>query len=136
MGCLISLVLIGSAVTCADGVFYYNGAEADELVIQYSTGNSIYFWFVSLPILFLLPVLTMIRRASCVADVSISIACGWSLRARIAGFNPATDSLLRHLMSIAFRTAAYTAIFSLVSAILATVYNDSTLNSYIVYWYA
>ncbi|GAA6043207.1 hypothetical protein NBRC10512_008015 [Rhodotorula toruloides] len=88
---------------------------AADLVIQYTTGNSIYFW------------------ASCVADISISIACAWSLRARIAGFNPSTDSLLRHLISIAFRTAAYTAVFSLASAILATVYGDDTLNAWIVY---
>ncbi|BGP27118.1 hypothetical protein Rt10032_c12g4855 [Rhodotorula toruloides] len=115
LGVLIALMLVGSAVTCADEVFYYDGATADDLVIKYSTGNSIYFW------------------ASCVADISISIACAWSLRARIAGFNPATESLLRHLISIAFRTAAYTAHFSLVSAILATVYNDNTLNSYVVY---
>uniref|UniRef100_A0A0K3CIE3 FGENESH: predicted gene_10.117 protein n=1 Tax=Rhodotorula toruloides TaxID=5286 RepID=A0A0K3CIE3_RHOTO len=115
LGVLIALVLIGSAVTCADGVLYYEGAEAADLVIQYSTGNSIYFW------------------ASCVADISVSAACAWSLRARIAGFNPTTDSLLRHLISIAFRTAAYTAVFSLVSAILATVYGDDTLNTWIVY---
>lgn len=44
MGVLIALVLIGSAVTCADGVLYYDGAEAADLVIQYTTGNSIYFW--------------------------------------------------------------------------------------------
>ncbi|BGP34808.1 hypothetical protein JCM10296v2_006632 [Rhodotorula toruloides] len=115
LGVLIALVLIGSAVTCADGVLYYDGAEAADLVIQYSTGNSIYFW------------------ASCVADISISVACAWSLRARIAGFYAATDSLLRHLISIAFRTAAYTAVFSLVSAILATVYGDDTLDTWIVY---
>ncbi|BGO94954.1 hypothetical protein NBRC10512v2_006750 [Rhodotorula toruloides] len=108
-------ILFWVAVTCADGVLYHDGAEAADLVIQYTTGNSIYFW------------------ASCVADISISIACAWSLRARIAGFNPSTDSLLRHLISIAFRTAAYTAVFSLASAILATVYGDDTLNAWIVY---
>ncbi|BGP27117.1 hypothetical protein Rt10032_c12g4856 [Rhodotorula toruloides] len=99
MGCLIALVIIGGAVTTADGVFYYNGAEPGDLAISYSAGTAMYFW------------------ASAVADVSISVACACSLRARIAGFNSRTDSLLRHLIVLAFRTASYTAIVSLVSAV-------------------
>ncbi|BGP02906.1 hypothetical protein RTBOTA2_005820 [Rhodotorula toruloides] len=115
MACLIALVIVGGAITTADGVFYHNGAEPGDLAISYSAGTAMYFW------------------GSAVADVSISIACACSLRSRIAGFNSRTDSLLRHLIMIAFRTASYTAIVSLVSAVLSTVYNDSNARSFIVY---
>ncbi|BGO94953.1 hypothetical protein NBRC10512_000632 [Rhodotorula toruloides] len=115
MGCLIALVIIGGAVTTADGVFYYNGAQPGDLAISYSAGTAMYFW------------------GSAVADVSISIACACSLRSRIAGFNSRTDSLLRHLIVLAFRTALYTAVVSLVSAVVSSVYRDSDVRSFVVY---
>lgn len=115
MGCLIGLVIIGGAVTTADGVFYYEGSDGTDLAIPYNTGQSLYFW------------------GSTVADISISIACAWSLRSRIAGFNARTDSLLRHLIVVAFRTAAYTAILSVVSAILSSMFKDDDPRSFITY---
>lgn len=63
--------------------------------------------------------------SSAAADVFISIALSISLRQRIRGFNPTLDGVLRHLIIVGFRTAAYTAVISIVGASLATAFSRS-----------
>lgn len=69
--------------------------------------------------------------SSAVADVSISLAAAYSLKSRIVGFNRETDSLLRTLIFIVLRTAAYTAILSVVGAVIESVYKDDQLQSFV-----
>lgn len=69
--------------------------------------------------------------SSAVADVSISLAAAYSLKSRIVGFNRETDSLLRTLIFIVLRTAAYTAILSVVGAVVESVYKDHQLQSFV-----
>lgn len=69
--------------------------------------------------------------SSALADVSISLAAAYSLKSRIAGFNRATDSLLRTLIFIVLRTAAYTAVISIVVATVESVYKDYQLQSFV-----
>ncbi|GAA5984845.1 hypothetical protein JCM11641_005437 [Rhodosporidiobolus odoratus] len=111
IGVLATIVLFGSAVVCATGVLYYNGAET--VFIEWSVGIAIFLW------------------ASAVADLSISAACAWGLRSRIAGFNEVTDSLLRKLILIVVRTASYTSLLSVIGAIVNGIYSDDDLNTYI-----
>ncbi|GAA5975086.1 hypothetical protein JCM11641_000026 [Rhodosporidiobolus odoratus] len=75
--------------------------------------------------------------ASAAADISISVALAWSLRRRIVGFNQTTDGLLRKLVWLALRTAAYTAVLSLVGAVIAACYRDgdyATTNLNLAFW--
>lgn len=53
---------------------------------------------------------------SCLAacDLSITVALGVGLRSRIAGFSHQTDSILRQLIWLALRTAAYTTFLAIV----------------------
>lgn len=69
--------------------------------------------------------------SSAIADVSISLAAAYSLKSRIAGFNRETDSVLRTLIFIVLRTAAYTAIISIVVAAVESVYKDYQLQSFV-----
>lgn len=69
--------------------------------------------------------------SSAIADVSISVAAAYSLKSRIAGFNRETDSVLRTLIFIVLRTAAYTAIISIVVAAVESVYKDYQLQSFV-----
>ncbi|GAA5899038.1 hypothetical protein JCM6882_004598 [Rhodosporidiobolus microsporus] len=71
------------------------------------------------------------------ADVSISLALAWSLRQRIAGFNHSTDSLLRKLIWIALRTAAYVSVLSITGAVVAAIWTDGayeTTDVNIAFW--
>ncbi|GAA5820139.1 hypothetical protein JCM11251_005499 [Rhodosporidiobolus azoricus] len=110
VGLLVALSLVGACFVGYAGVAYTN---EETPFIEWNTGASMWQW------------------ASAVCDISISIACAFGLRSRIAGFNEVTDSLLRKLMMIAFRTASYTSILSLVAAICMTIWRDDDLNSYI-----
>ncbi|GAA6000948.1 hypothetical protein JCM10207_007338 [Rhodosporidiobolus poonsookiae] len=62
---------------------------------------------------------------SCLAacDLSISIALGVGLRSRIAGFSQHTDGLLRQLIWVALRTAAYTTLLAIPGAVLAGLFS-------------
>ncbi|GAA6042121.1 hypothetical protein JCM8097_003117 [Rhodosporidiobolus ruineniae] len=113
MAALIAVVLFGSAVTTADGVFYLQGAEDGSLAISYNSANSIWLW------------------ASAVADISISSACAYGLMSRVASFNVVTDSLLRRLTLIVVRTAAYTSLLSIVGAICLVIWSDDNNNAFI-----
>jgi hypothetical protein len=68
---------------------------------------------------------------STAADVSISLACGWGLYSRINSFNDVTDSLLRKLVVIVCRTAAYTSILSFIDAVMLSIWPDDDLKSFI-----
>ncbi|GAA5984559.1 hypothetical protein JCM10908_003398 [Rhodotorula pacifica] len=108
---LVLAVLTGGILACYIGVIYYY--DATSVPIQWGPSSAIWLW------------------ASAIADVSISLACAWSLRSRIAGFNRGTDSVLRTLIFIVLRTAAYTAIISVVGAVVESIYSDDELPSYI-----
>lgn len=60
--------------------------------------------------------------SSAAADVLISIALSISLHKRIRGFNPTLDGVLRHLIIVGLRTAAYTAVTSIVGAAVSTAF--------------
>ncbi|GAA5886003.1 hypothetical protein JCM6882_004229 [Rhodosporidiobolus microsporus] len=107
---LIALSIVGCSAVCYAGIEYYHDRTP---VIEWNTGASIWLW------------------ASAVCDLSISGACAWGLRSRIAGFNEVTDNLLRKLMMIAFRTASYTSLLSIVGAVTMSVWRDDELNSFI-----
>ncbi|BGP16388.1 hypothetical protein JCM10213_008665 [Rhodosporidiobolus nylandii] len=111
MSLLISLVLAGSAGACAAGVQYGQGAKT--VPFQWNMAASCWLW------------------GSAVADISVSAACAFSLKSRIAGFNEMTDGLLRKLISIVVKTASYTAILSVVSAVLLTRFKDDDVNAFI-----
>jgi hypothetical protein len=65
------------------------------------------------------------------ATLSISGACAYGLSTRISSFNIVTDSLLRRLILIVVRTASYTSVFSLLAAVMLTVWHDYNLNTFI-----
>lgn len=101
---LVLLVLFGSTASCAVGaVSYYRPDEPD--IMPYNTVVAIWLW------------------ASAAADCSISIALAYNLHKRIAHFNETTDSVLRKLIMIGLRTAAFTAILSLVAATISSIYS-------------
>lgn len=100
--------LIRTAVTQ-----YLWGAEPSSLAVEYADASSL--WLLS----------------SAIADLSISVCCGWALYSRIAGFNETTDSLLRRLIWISVRTASYTTILSLAGAATNLAWGDDSLLSYV-----
>ncbi|GAA5965743.1 hypothetical protein JCM8115_000910 [Rhodotorula mucilaginosa] len=61
--------------------------------------------------------------SSAAADVLISLALSISLHKRIRGFNPTLDGVLRHLIIVGLRTAAYTAVTSIVGAAVSTAFS-------------
>lgn len=61
--------------------------------------------------------------SSATADVLISLALSISLHKRIRGFNPTLDGVLRHLIIVGLRTAAYTAVTSIVGAAVSTAFS-------------
>ncbi|GAA5846221.1 hypothetical protein JCM3766R1_000753 [Sporobolomyces carnicolor] len=116
--CLIFLVLFGSIASFAEGVigFYYPYRND---VINYNTAVSIWLW------------------ACAAADTSISIALAYTLSQRIAHFNHATDSVLRKLILIGLRTASFTAILSVIGAVMSSIYSGwdpSKVDIPIAFW--
>ncbi|GAA5979256.1 hypothetical protein JCM10908_002857 [Rhodotorula pacifica] len=63
--------------------------------------------------------------SSAAADVLISIALSVSLHQRIRGFNATLDGVLRHLIMVGLRTAAYTAVTSIIGAATSTAFARS-----------
>ncbi|GAA5875094.1 hypothetical protein JCM3774_003426 [Rhodotorula dairenensis] len=110
MTLLIVAVLTGCILASLAGIFYYH---ENAFIMHWASSAAIWLW------------------TSAVADVSISLAAAYSLRSRIVGFNRETDSVLRTLIFIVLRTAAYTAIISIVVAVLESVYKDDQLQSFI-----
>ncbi|BGP44337.1 hypothetical protein JCM10450v2_000148 [Rhodotorula kratochvilovae] len=120
MGSLVTLVVFGSTTTFAVGIVLYNSDDDIKLPIPWNTAVAIWLW------------------ASTVADVSITAALTYNLRKRIAGFNRGTDALLRNLIWLGLRSASYTALLSLVGAIVATIWGDSayrTTEVQIAFWF-
>lgn len=64
--------------------------------------------------------------SSAAADVLISIALSISLHKRIRGFNATLDGVLKHLILVGLRTAAYSAAASIVGAALSTAFANSS----------
>ena len=95
----------------ATTAFQYN--HQDVFIMHWASSAAVWLW------------------SSAIADVSISLAAAYSLKSRIAGFNRETDSLLRTLIFIVLRTAAYTAILSIVVATVESVYKDYQLQSFV-----
>ncbi|GAA5840488.1 hypothetical protein JCM11251_007600 [Rhodosporidiobolus azoricus] len=58
-------------------------------------------------------------------DIGISVALGLSLRSRIAGFSESTDSVLKQLIWLGLRTAAFTVVLAVPGAVLAGLYTVS-----------
>ncbi|GAA5993763.1 hypothetical protein JCM5350_000228, partial [Sporobolomyces pararoseus] len=94
--CLILMVLFGSIASTAVGVVSFYKPDA-PYIMPYNTVVAIWLW------------------SSAAADCSVSIALAYNLHKRIAHFNEKTDSVLRKLILIGLRTAAFTAILSLVA---------------------
>ncbi|GAA6047547.1 hypothetical protein JCM3770_005801 [Rhodotorula araucariae] len=120
MGMLVTLVVFGSTTTFAVGVLLYKSGNNSDLPIRWNTAVAIWLW------------------ASTVADVSITAALTYNLRKRIAGFNRGTDALLRNLIWLGLRSASYTALLSLVGAVVATIWGDSdyhTTEIQIAFWF-
>ncbi|GAA5987991.1 hypothetical protein JCM11641_005973 [Rhodosporidiobolus odoratus] len=109
MTILISVVLLGGSIVFTDSILYTQGADDSDLTIAWNTGVAIWLW------------------SSALADISISIALAYNLRKRIAGFNEATDSILRKLITVAIKTASYTSLLSFIGAITATIWSDTDL---------
>ncbi|GAA6030174.1 hypothetical protein JCM8097_009298 [Rhodosporidiobolus ruineniae] len=97
---LILLSLAGATLFSGMGFLIVAGSTATPL--KYSTALAI--WLFS----------------GAAADLAISIALAWTLNSRIMGFNERTDSLLKRLILVALRTAAYTSIISIAGAAIAT----------------
>ncbi|GAA5984556.1 hypothetical protein JCM10908_003397 [Rhodotorula pacifica] len=110
MTLLIMTVLTGSILGCFVGVVYLHGGTTP---VHWTASVAIWLW------------------SSAVADVSISLACAYSLKSRIIGFNRETDSLLRTLIFVVLRTAAYTAIISVAGAVVESIYKDHQLQSFV-----
>ncbi|GAA6000745.1 hypothetical protein JCM10207_004636 [Rhodosporidiobolus poonsookiae] len=105
VSCVILLGLSASALFSGIGFLFVVGA--DHLPLQYATAVAIWLW------------------SSACADVSISIALAYTLHSRIAGFNPHTDSLLKRLIVVGLRTAAYTSLIAIVGAAVSTAFHAS-----------
>lgn len=103
-GCLIVLVLFGSIGSLVQGIIGVVSPYSEEK-IPYNTAVSLWLW------------------ACAAADVSISIALSYNLNQRIAHFNTATDSVLRKLILMGLRTAAFTSILSVAGAIISSLYS-------------
>ncbi|GAA5993764.1 hypothetical protein JCM5350_000229 [Sporobolomyces pararoseus] len=101
---LILLVLFGSITSFVEGVIGYWKPYATD-PIPYNTAVSLWLW------------------SSAVADCSISVALAYNLHQRIAHFNQKTDSVLRKLILLGLRTAAFTAILSVVGAVMSSLYS-------------
>ncbi|GAA6010208.1 hypothetical protein JCM10207_005667 [Rhodosporidiobolus poonsookiae] len=120
MGLLILLGLGGSTLVCGLGTLW--NVRGGLAVLPFGWNNAVAIWCV----------------ATACADVSVTVALTFSLRKRIAGFNVATDSLLKQLIWLALRTASYTAILSLVGAVVGFIWTDgdyATCNISIALWY-
>ncbi|GAA5999406.1 DUF6534 domain-containing protein [Rhodotorula paludigena] len=106
-GLLITNELLWSTYTAVMGILIIakGGDPRVDLPIGWSTAVAIYL--------------------SCLAacDLSITVALGVGLRSRIAGFSHQTDSILRQLIWLALRTAAYTTFLAIVGAVLAGIYS-------------
>ncbi|GAA6044317.1 hypothetical protein JCM8097_004470 [Rhodosporidiobolus ruineniae] len=61
-------------------------------------------------------------------DIGISVVLGCTLRSRIAGFSESTDSVLKQLIWLGARTAAFTAILTIPGAVLAGLYTVSDVS--------
>ncbi|GAA5910589.1 DUF6534 domain-containing protein [Sporobolomyces salmoneus] len=115
---LIVLVFFGSIASFVEGVIGFYDPYTEE-AIPYNTAVSIWLW------------------ACAAADCSISLALAYNLHQRIAHFNAATDSTLRKLILIGLRTAAFTAILSVVGAVMSSIYSgwdESKADLPIAFW--
>ncbi|GAA6030172.1 hypothetical protein JCM8097_009297 [Rhodosporidiobolus ruineniae] len=105
---LILLSVVGAALFSADGFLASAGNAYAPL--EFTTAIAIWLF------------------GGAAADLSISIAFAWTLRSKIAGFNSNTDSILKRLIIVALRTAAYTSVISLAGASVATAVSWSNFN--------
>ncbi|GAA5867205.1 hypothetical protein JCM3774_002373 [Rhodotorula dairenensis] len=72
--------------------------------------------------------------ASATADVSISVVCAFSLKARLHGYTCDADSLLHRLIVICFRTAAFTSFMAIIAAVLSSIFHANfTLHLYVTF---
>ncbi|GAA5836156.1 hypothetical protein JCM11251_007384 [Rhodosporidiobolus azoricus] len=119
MSILIVMVLAWSTAVCGLGfIFNIKGGEY-KLPLDWNTAVAV--WL----------------SCAAAADLSISVALAWSLQQRIAGFNRSTDSLLRKLIWITLRTAAYVSVLSITGAVVAAIWTDGfyeTTDINIAFW--
>ncbi|BGP54320.1 hypothetical protein JCM8202_000752 [Rhodotorula sphaerocarpa] len=112
MGALIAAQLTGATAACVNGVLYVKG-RPEVSGLSYNRSLSLWLW------------------ASAAADLSISAVCCYSIRKRLVGFARETDPLIVKLVVIAFRTAAYTSLMSVIGAVLASTFSaDFDLRSF------
>ncbi|GAA6040957.1 hypothetical protein JCM8097_000510 [Rhodosporidiobolus ruineniae] len=119
MGLLVALALAGAGLVT--GLGFLLNIRGGTTVLPLSWNSAACIWL----------------SATATTDLSISLALAYSLRKRIKNFNGTTDSLLKQLIYLALRTAAYTAILSIAGLIVAAVYKDSdygTTNIHIALW--
>ncbi|KAK4050380.1 hypothetical protein OIV83_003449 [Microbotryomycetes sp. JL201] len=105
----ITVALVAAISVTAIGFLYLIGQEDRALPITFNMSVSIWLF------------------CSMFVDVAVSLALLYNLRSRIAGFNPATDSLLRALVQTALRTAAYTALVSIAGAVVSVSFHEDDL---------
>ncbi|KAK4052232.1 hypothetical protein OIO90_004454 [Microbotryomycetes sp. JL221] len=105
----ILVALLASVSVTAIGFLYLYGQEDKALPITFNMSVSVWLF------------------CSMFVDVAVSLALLYNLRSRIAGFNPATDSLLRALVQTAIRTAAYTAVVSIAGAVVSVSFHEDNL---------
>ncbi|GAA5938961.1 DUF6534 domain-containing protein [Sporobolomyces koalae] len=106
MGVAILTSFTGAILTTATSFMYYNNTIG-SISIDFNQTVAIWLW------------------ASLAVDVAISVSLFVTLKQRIGGFNKTTDSLLRKLIVISLRTAAYTSVLAVAGAIVSLVFKDS-----------
>ncbi|BGP00323.1 hypothetical protein NBRC10513v2_004547 [Rhodotorula toruloides] len=110
----------GAVLMCATFLMYVVGTIENIAPLSYNNTVSIWLW------------------ASAFVDLAISVCLTITLSRRIQGFNDSTDSLLRKLIKVSLKTAAYTTLLAVGGAIVASAINDNDVNSayaHFAFWF-
>ncbi|BGO92252.1 hypothetical protein NBRC10512_001202 [Rhodotorula toruloides] len=120
VGVGIVTAFAGAVLMCATFMMYVVGTIENIAPLTYNNAASIWLW------------------TSAFVDLAISICLTITLSRRIQGFNDSTDSLLRKLIKVSLKTAAYTALLAVGGAIVASATNDNDVNAayaHFAFWF-
>ncbi|BGP25431.1 hypothetical protein JCM10295v2_004355 [Rhodotorula toruloides] len=106
VGVGIVAAFAGAVLMCATYLMYLVGNIENIAPLSYNTTASLWLW------------------ASAFVDVAVSVSLSITLSRRIQGFNDTTDTLLRKLIKVSLKTAAYTTFLAIGGAT-----NDNDVNS-------
>ncbi|GAA5903310.1 hypothetical protein JCM6882_008132 [Rhodosporidiobolus microsporus] len=104
-----------SIMACASNLMVHAGTADRILPLEWAKIMSGFLW------------------SAAAIDILISVALAATLKARVAGFNEKTDSLLHRLIVSALQTASYTAVLSIAGAICSVAFDAASLYGSVAY---